>query len=95
MIAVSTRGGRSNSWPAVSMGTQAALGRLSVLGTALARLAPDNGPHLEVGGSGTLAPWIGPVFHSDIQVAHLGTRRPSRDASAAAHQRIPIPFSMS
>ena len=31
---------------------------------------PDNGPHLEVGtGSGTLAPWIGPVFHSDIQVA--------------------------
>ena len=31
---------------------------------------PDDGPHLEVGtGSGTLAPWIGPMFHSDIQVA--------------------------
>ena len=31
---------------------------------------PDDGPHLEAGtGSGTLAPWIGPMFHSDIQVA--------------------------
>ncbi len=31
---------------------------------------PEDGPHLEVGtGGGALAPWIGPMFHSDIQVA--------------------------
>ena len=45
---------------------------------------PDDGPHLEVGtGGGPLAPWIGPVFHSDIQVA------PWLDLVASAHD-LPV-----